>query len=224
MESRFRFLFLVIALLGGHTLAQAADNKPGQDNKSVDQISQQEPVIQPQVKRREVKDQDIGTDNLEITAYLGMLSIEDFGTGVVYGARVDYHVTEDFFFQGTIGQSKAGTTSYERLGAVNLLTDSQRKYTYYDVSIGYNLLPGEAFLGRNLAFNTSLYVVAGAGATRFAGDNRFTITVGGGYRINLKDWLGVHLDFRDHIFSIDVTGENKNAHNFETTIGLTYVF
>lgn len=225
MESRFRFLFLAVALMGGYTLAQAADNKPGQDTQSTDQIIQQEPVIQPQVKRREIKDQEIGTDNLEVTAFLGMMSIEDFGTGAVYGVRVDYHVTEDFFFQGSIGQSKAGTSSYERLsGGVNLLTDSQRKYTYYDVSIGYNLLPGEAFLGRNLAFNTALYVVAGAGATKFAGDNRFTITVGGGYRINVKDWLGVHLDFRDHIFSIDVTGENKNAHNFETTIGLTYVF
>ncbi len=224
MESRFRILFL-IALLSVNTVAVAADDKPAQDDKSLNQIIQQEPIIQPEVKRRVIKESDIGTDNFELSAFVGMLSIEDFGAGVVYGARLDYHVTEDFFFEGTIGTSKAGTTSYERLsGGVNLLTDSERTYTYYDVSIGYNVLPGEAFLGRNYAYNTALYLVAGAGSTKFAGDNRFTITVGGGYRINIADWMGVHLDFRDHIFSIDVTGEKKNAHNFETTLGITFVF
>jgi outer membrane beta-barrel protein len=145
--------------------------------------------------------------------------------GAVYGVRLDYHITEDFFFEGSIGQSKAGTTSYERLsGGVTLLTDSQRTYTYYNVAIGYNLLPGEAFLGRGLAYNTALYLIAGAGSTEFAGDDRFTITVGGGYRININDTIGVHLDFRDHVFNIDVTGEDKTAHNFETSLGLTYMF
>lgn len=224
MESRIRILFLTV-LLGICGLAFAADDKANPDDKSLNQIIQQEPIIQPEVKRREIKESDIGTDNFEISAYVGMLSIEDFGVGAVYGVRLDYHVTEDFFFEGSIGRSKASTTSYERLsGGVTLLTEPQRNYTYYNVAIGYNLLPGEAFIGRNHAYNTALYLVAGAGATEFAGDNRFTITVGGGYRINITDWMGVHLDFRDHIFSIDVTGEDKNAHNFETTLGLTYVF
>jgi outer membrane beta-barrel protein len=224
MESGFRILFL-IALLAVNAVAYAADDKAGQDDKSTNQIIQQEPIIQPEVKRREIKNSDIGTDNFEISAFVGMLSVEDFGVGAVYGARLDYHVTEDFFFEGSIGQSKAGTTSYEILsGGVTLLTDSERTYTYYDVAIGYNLLPGEAFLGRNHAYNTALYLIAGAGSTKFAGDNRFTITIGGGYRINITDWFGVHLDFRDHIFSNDVTGEKKNTHNFETTLGITYVF
>lgn len=224
MESRIRILFLT-ALLSANGLALAAGDKAGQGDKSLDQIIQQEPIIQPEVKRRQIRNSDISTDNFEISAFVGMLSIEDFGVGPVYGVRLDYHVTEDFFFEGSIGQSKAGSTSYEILsGGVTLLTDSQRRYRYYDIAIGYNILPGEAFLGRNHAYNTALYLVAGAGATEFAGDNRFTITIGGGYRINLSDWLGIHLDFRDHIYSIDVTGVSKNAQNFETTLGLTYVF
>ena len=224
MESRIRVLFLV-ALLGVNAVAVAADDKAGPDDKSLNQIIQQEPIIQPEVKRREIKDSDIGTDNFEISAFVGLLSVEDFGVSPVYGARLDYHITEDFFFEGAIATSKAKTTSYERLsGGVTLLTDSERTYTYYDIAIGYNLLPGEAFIGRNHAYNTALYLVAGAGSTKFAGDNRFTITVGGGYRVNFADWFGVHMDFRDHIFSTDVTGEKKNAHNFETTLGLTFVF
>jgi len=223
MESRFRILLLGL-MLGFAGASQAADQQPVASDRSLDKIIQQEPVIQPEVKRRKIKDSDIETDNLVLTAFAGMLSIEDFGVKPVYGLRLDYYVTEDFFFQGTFGLSKAGTTSIERLGGLNVLSDEQRKYTYYDISIGYNLLPGEAFLGRNLAYNTALYVVAGAGTTKFAGENRFTITVGGGYRVSIKDWLGVHLDFRDHIFNIDVTGVSKDTHNFETTLGISYVF
>lgn len=224
MESRIRILFLTALLVTTNTTL-GAESKPAEDDKSLNQIIQQDPVIQPEVKRREITESDIGSDNFELSGFIGMLSIEDFGVGAVYGLRLDYHITEDFFFEGAIGFSTASTTSYERLsGGVTLLTDDQRNYTYYNVAIGYNLLPGEAFLGRNTAFNNALYLIAGAGTTEFAGDNRFTITVGGGYRINIKDWIGVHLDFRDHIFSIDVTGEDKAAHNFETTLGITYVF
>jgi len=206
-------------------VAFAADETAAQKDPTLNKIIQQEPIIQPEIKRRKIKESDISSDNYELTAFVGLLSVEDFGVGAVYGARLDYHVTEDFFFEGSIGQSKAGTTSYERLsGGVTLLTDSERTYRYYNIAIGYNLLPGEAFLGRNQAYNTALYLIAGAGGTEFAGDTRFTITIGGGYRINIKDWLGVHLDFRDHIFSNDVTGQDKNTQNFETTLGLTYVF
>jgi hypothetical protein len=129
MESRFRILFL-IALLGVNGFVFAADNKANQDDKSLNQIIQQEPIIQPEVKRREIKDTDIGTDNFEINAFIGLLSVEDFGVGAVYGARLDYHITEDFFIEGSIGQSKAGTTSYERLsGGVTLLTGPNLRVT-----------------------------------------------------------------------------------------------
>lgn len=225
MESRLRVLFLILLLSGLSNISMAADKQSGQGHNASDQIVPQDQVIQPKVKRKEFNAGKIGTDNLEITAYTGLLSIEDFGTHAVYGFRLDYHVTEDVFFQGALGQSKGGTTSYERLSAgVPLLTDNQRKYIYYNVSLGYNLLPGEAFVGRDLAYNTALYVLAGAGSTKFAGNNHFTITVGGGYRVDITDWFVVHLDVRDHIFSNDVTGENKTTHNFETTLGLSYVF
>ncbi|HFE32118.1 MAG TPA: outer membrane beta-barrel domain-containing protein, partial [Gammaproteobacteria bacterium] len=104
------------------------------------------------------------------------------------------------------------------------LTDSGRILSYYNVSLGYNLLPGEAFIGRNWAFRTALYVIAGAGSTTFAGDDRFTINFGAGYRFLATDWLALHVDVRDHIFDIDVLGYSKTAHNLETTAGLSVFF
>jgi len=228
MESRIRIflLSLIIGLSMNIGFAQAADKKADGSQPNPDkEIIQTDPVIQPEVKRREVKESDINTENFEVGFFVGFLSIEDFGTNPVYGARLDYHITEDIFLQGTLGFSTAGTTSFERLGGgVTLLSESQREYTYYTVSLGYNLLPGEAFITRNTTFNTALYVIAGAGNTEFGGDDRFTITWGAGYSITATGWLAIHLDFRDHIFDIAVTGEDKTSHNLEASIGLNYYF
>lgn len=223
MDLRLRILFLTLTLAVSG-LVFAADDKQGQDGSS-NQIIQQEPIIQPEVKRREVKNEDISTDNFEVTAAIGLLSIEDFGVNPVYVVRLDYHITEDFFVEGDVGYSKAGQTSYETLsGGVSLLTDSQRDYTYYTLSLGYNLFPGEAFAGSNHAYNTSFYLIFGAGVTDFAGDNHFTTNIGAGYRVSFSDKIAMHIDVRDQIFNIDVTGQDKASNNISTTLGITYVF
>ena len=62
------------------------------------------------------------------------------------------------------------------------------------------------------------------GSTRFAGDDRFTVNFGAGYRFILTDSISLHMDFRDHLFDIDVVGEEKTTHNLEATLGLTAFF
>ena len=182
-------------------------------------------VIEPEVERRTVKPADIDTEDFEIGAFFGIKSIEDFETNTVYGARLAYHVSESFFVEGTYGRSDAGTTSFERLsGGAPILTSSEREYTYYDLSAGFNLLPGEVFFGDNLAFSSALYVLAGAGNTDFAGDDYFTVVIGAGYRMLFVDWLAAHVTVRDHIFNADILGEDKTSHNIEMTLGLTVFF
>ena len=45
----------------------------------------------------------------------------------------------------TYGQTDVGLTSFEKLsGGAPVLTSSQREFSYYDISAGYNLLPGES--------------------------------------------------------------------------------
>jgi outer membrane beta-barrel protein len=154
-----------------------------------------------------------------------MLSIEDFESNVVYGARLAYHLTEDFFLEATVGQSRAGRTSYENLsGSAELLTDDERDYTYYALSAGWNALPGEIFLGEGRAYNSAFYLVAGIGSTTFAGDDRFTVSGGFGYRILPSDWIAVHFDVRDHVYDIDLLGEKKIVNNLEAHLGLSIFF
>ena len=78
--------------------------------------------------------------------------------------------------------------------------------------------------GRYSSAVSALYLTLGAGATRFAGADRFTITAGAGIRVLFKDWLAAHLDMRDYIMDVDVFGANKSTHNYEATLGLTAFF
>ncbi|MBI1195902.1 MAG: outer membrane beta-barrel domain-containing protein [Gammaproteobacteria bacterium] len=182
-------------------------------------------IINPQVDRREIVIPRIDTEDFEPGIFMGIMSVEDFGTQAVYGARLAYHVTPGLFVEGTYGHTEVGETSYEKLsGGARLLTDSERKLGYYDVSLGYNLLPGETYLGEGLGFTSDFYVVAGVGSTDFAGNQRFTVNLGTGYRLLANDWLAVHLDMRDHLFNMDLLGENKTTHNIEISGGLSIFF
>ncbi len=226
MESRFRVLFLIVAIVGLSGCA-ATKNLFGLGREEAPPPSSEPPgqVIDPQVERRQIKEPAIDREDFEIGAYVGIMSIEDFGSDVSYGVRLAYHITEGFFVEGMVGQSEGGLSSFEVLsGGARLITDSEREMTYYNLSLGYNILPGEVFIGGSRAFNTNLYLIAGLGSTRFAGDDRFSVNVGAGYRFLLTDSIALHLDFRDHLFDIDLLGEEKTAHNLEGHLGLTVFF
>jgi outer membrane beta-barrel protein len=183
------------------------------------------PVIEPDIERRDIDPAKLDTEDFEIGIYAGQLSVEDFGVNTVVGARFAYHITEGFFVELAAGRTDTEETSFERLsGAAQLLTDSEREYTYYNVSLGYNIFPGESFIGKNRAVSTTTYVIGGVGKTTFAGDDRFTVNLGLGMRIMPLDWLAVHADVRDHLFDIDLLGQEKTAHNIEAHVGVTFFF
>jgi len=194
--------------------------------KSVEMVdNESESVIQPEVERRKIKPPKIDNDNFEVSAFYGLMSVEDFETNGVYGARLAYHVSEGFFVEGTYGQSTLGETSYEKLsGGAPILTDEQRKLSYYDLSVGWNLLPGEVFIGRKRAFASSLYVLAGAGNTSYADDDYFSFVFGTGYRMLLTDWMALHVDIRDRMWDTDLLGVEKTTHNFELELGFSAFF
>jgi len=177
------------------------------------------------VERRKIKVPKIRASNIEFGAYYGEISIEDFGAQPVSGLRFDYHITEDLFFEAAYGRAKAGKTSFETLGGnVQLLTDAERRFTYYNLSLGYNFLPGEVFVGRNLAMTSALYMIGGIGSTKFAGDQKFTVNFGSGFRVLPTDWLAIHIDVQDLVFSSDLLGVARLKNNLQAHIGATVFF
>jgi outer membrane beta-barrel protein len=217
MESRV--LVLLLAILATSLTACGR-------NRLVQAETQEEvPVIEPEVERRTIDPAEIDTEDFELGFFAGQMSVEDFGVNTVAGLRFAYHITEGFFVELTAGQTDTELTSFERLsGAAQLLTDPQRQYSYYNLSMGYNIFPGESFIGRNRALNTAFYLIGGVGKTRFAGDDRFTVSVGAGMRFLPLDWLAIHIDVRDHILDVDLLGQQKTTNNLEAHLGLTFFF
>jgi outer membrane beta-barrel protein len=182
-------------------------------------------VVDPDVERRKITVPRIRSSNVEVGLDYGALSVEDFGTNQVYGVTAAYHVTEDFFLQGEYGRSTAGRTSFETLGGnIQLLTTPERRFTYYNLSLGYNFLPGEAFLGRGIAMPSAFYWIGGIGSTKFGGDDRFTVNFGAGYRVLPSDWIAVHITVQDRVFKSDLLGVSKLTNNIEARIGTTIYF
>lgn len=216
-------LFLLSAAALGAIAAPAARAQSQSD--AVGGSSQAPQVVEPGVERRTVEPVKVPTENFEVGLFAGTIGIEDFGSSVVYGGRIAYHFTEDLFAEATIGTSKAGKTSYEDLsGSAQLLTDSERQFTYYDLSAGWNVLPGEVFMPRKYAMPAAIYVELGIGSTRFAGDDHFTVALGTGLRLVVNKWLALHIDARDHMFRSDLLGKDKLTQNLQFTLGATAFF
>lgn len=196
----------------------------------VAQADEDRPIIEPDVKPQKVDEALIDTENFEAGLFFGTINIEDFETSMLYGVRLAYHLSESFFLESNVGFADGGETSFEKLsGNTQLLSESEREYRFYNVGFGYNIFPGEAFMkswfsDTTYAFNTNFYLLAGAGATDFAGDNRFTATFGAGYQILLNDAFSMSVVFREHLYDIDVLGEEKTSINTELSAGLSVFF
>jgi outer membrane beta-barrel protein len=235
MESGIRLLLLTagLALAGCATTAslpqhEAAGGDSAQagqgDLPPPDENNPPPTVIDPEVERRKVTVPKIESQNIEVGLDYGVLSIEDFGTNPVYGATLAYHITEDFFARGELGRSTAGETSFETLSQIQLLSNADRRFTYYDLALGYNFLPGEAFLGRDTAISSTFYVLAGVGGTDFAGDTKFTAVFGAGYQVIPTDWLVLHIEVQNHIFQSSLLGSSKLTNNLEARIATSFFF
>ena len=238
MESRTRVLFLtrtviVAALFAFGTSGCAAlhwpwwgkkKQKTEQTTSDADEANTATPrVIDPEVERREIKRPRIRARNVELGGYYGFLSVEDFGTNPVYGVKAAYHVTEDFFFQAEAGRTTLGKTSFELLnpGVDPLNLGSGRRLTYYSLSVGYNFLPGEVFIGRSLAMNSAFFLMGGIGSTKLAQDQIFSVNFGAGYRVLPTNWLTLQIDVQDRVFKSDIFGTNKLTNNLEARLGVT---
>ena len=182
-----------------------------------------EPVIPAQVERRDVHVPKIKANDVEVGAYVGILSVQGFGTKPSAGLRLGYHVTEDFFIEGTYGRSKVSDESYRRLG-IPLFSSEVIPLTYYNLSVGVNLFPGEVFVGRDWAMTSVVYLIGGVGNVKFNGESHTAYDFGIGIRVLPKDWLSARFEIRDHMFSSDLLGKNELTHNFEMTLGLAAYF
>ena len=184
-----------------------------------------EQVVVPQVERRDLRLPKFPSKDIEVGAFAGVYSTENFGTSGIVGLRLGYHITEDFFVQANLAQTRVKDSAFRQLlPGGGIFPNETETLSYYNVSAGWNLLPGEGFIGANRAKATALYLLGGVGSTKLVERRRQTMNFGVGLRMLVADRAGVHVELRDHVFATDLLGPRQTTHNLELTGGLAWYF
>ncbi|MEP7298450.1 MAG: outer membrane beta-barrel domain-containing protein [Burkholderiales bacterium] len=208
-----RTLILAATLAAAGTMAFAADPPPKNDQ-----------VVVPEVDRRDITVPKFPSNDFEIGAFVGTYATQNFGTSAVGGLRLGYHITEDFFVESVYAMTKVSDASFRQVLPGGVFPNEKEKLTYYNISFGYNVLPGEVFIGSRRAKPSQLYLIGGVGSTKFDQQRRPTYNLGFGFRVYLIDSLALQVDMRDHIYSLDLLGKRQSTQNLELTGGLTFNF
>lgn len=183
-----------------------------------------EQVVVPEVARRDIKLPRFPSKDWSIALFGGSWSTQNFGSSAVGGIKLGYHLSEDFFVEAAVGATQVSDDSFRQILPGGVFVDDKERLSYYNLSVGYNLLPGEVFLGSKRALATAFYLIGGVGSTRFVDQRRQTVNVGFGWRVLAFDRAAIQLDVRDHVFSIDLLGRRETTQNVELTAGLAYYF
>ena len=117
-----------------------------------------EQVIEPQVERRDVKLPRFPSKDFEIGLFTGTYETQNFGASSVSGLRLGYHITEDFFAEAAYAQTKVSDETFRQILPGGIFPTGKDTLKYYNLSAGYNVLPGEVFLGSNRAKATAVYL------------------------------------------------------------------
>src|SRR5215471_10782913 len=217
---RLQHLALPFVFLAALTAlpARAADEQPAGAQPGNEQ------VIEPQVARRDVKLPKFPSNDFEFGLFAGTYATQNFGSSFVYGLRLGYHITEDIFVEGVYGRTKVSDENYRQILPGGIFPQPEETLYYYNLSAGYNVLPGEVFLGKNIAKASGVYLIGGVGSTHFLEQQKLTLNFGLGLRVFFKDWYALQVDMRDHVYSLDLLGKRQNTQNLEFSAGMTFFF
>lgn len=204
-----------LATLASSALAQTPSTQPESNTQQ---------VVVPEVERRELKLPKYPSKDFAIGAFVGTYATQNFGAAAVGGLRLGYHITEDWFVDATLGQTTVTDEAFRQVLPGGIFTDEKERLRYYNVSVGYNILPGEVFLGAKRAKASAVYVLAGIGRTRFNEQRSQTVNLGLGMRVLFTERSAIQVDMRDHLYSLDILGKRQSTHNLELTAGFTFFF
>lgn len=209
----------LLALAAAATSLVAASGASAQAQKPAT-----EQVVVPEVERRDIRNPRYPSNDISVGAYLGTYATQNFGASFVYGVRLGYAITEDFFVEGAYAQTTVSDESFRQILPGGIFVNTTERLSYYNLSVGYNVLPGEVFLGRSRAMPSALYLLGGVGSTDFNGQQSQTFNLGLGFRVFLADWAALQVDMRDYIYSLDILGKRQSTQNLEFTGGVTFYF
>lgn len=202
--------------------AMAAGDPPAVGDATT--TADQNQIVVPEVTRRDIEPPQFPSNDFDVGAYFGTYSTQNFGASGVVGLRMGYNITEDFFVQGVLARTKVSDKNYRQILPGGVFPTETERLSYYNLSAGYNLLPGEVFVGTRYAMPFHFYLLAGVGSTRLDNQKHATVNFGSGMRLFFTDRFSMQVDARDHVFSMDLLGKRERTQNLEFTVGLTASF
>ena len=217
MQRRLLAALSCIAAFCGTAAAQSTA-APSPATQPADQ------VVVPDIDRRDVKTPRFPSNDFEVGLFVGTYNMQSFGQNTVSGVRLGYHITEDVFVEGAYGQTKISDVTFRQIYPAGVFSTPNPKLSYYNLSAGYNVMPGETFFGSKVAKASAFYLMLGVGSTKLDTQNKQTINFGFGTRLLFNDHFAVQVDVREHVFSFDLLGTKQNAKNIEATLGATVYF
>ena len=212
-------LFVVLLFVFSIPLAHSQEA-----NERLFELSGALPDIEPDVERRDVSIPRIDSEIVEFGAYVGSLSVEDFGSHLSYGGKIAVHATQAVFLEVNGGMSQVNDNVFRRLGLPLFGEQGVRNLEYYNVMLGWNVLPGELYLGELRTLSSVAYLLAGAGSLRFGNKDYFNISLGMGIRLMPLDWLSLRIEVIGSEYESDIFGFDKTSHNFESSAGINIFF
>lgn len=177
-------------------------------------------IIEPQTPTEAAKSAAIDTEHFEIGINLGLLSVEDFNTNPMFNVWGNYYINEKFFAYVGYGSSKTKTSNAEGVYDFN----PDKTFNFSSIGVGYRVLEGRSFWGKNRKYNTGVFAVAGIEQVDFAEEAGTGFMIGLSHKTVLTDFLALNIDLKDHIVNRTFVGEDKMTQNIEFTIGLSTFF
>jgi outer membrane beta-barrel protein len=170
---------------------------------------------------------NIDNEVFELGIFIGIVNIEDFTSEMAPGLSFTFRASEDFFIQYNYLQvNKVDLSLYEEQEAAPVyFTGKSRKFSHYDLLVGYNIFQGEIFKADKTTTLSTLSVVLGAGETAFGEESRFSYTFGLGYQIGLSKRLNLNVDFKNYIYDSSVIlDQDKTVNSTQMSSGISYIF
>ena len=97
------------------TLFAAVPMAADAQEQKAEQKPANEQVIVPEVDRRPIKLPKFPSNDFELGTYVGTYATKNFGTSLVYGVRLGYHITEDVFVEAVYGRTKVSDESFRQI-------------------------------------------------------------------------------------------------------------
>lgn len=180
-------------------------------------------IVKPKAEQELIKDAELKDVSISAGVYAGVINFENFSSSYLLGLTVNIPLNEDVFIDVEYGSTTISDAEYRNIG-LPLFEKEEINVDFYNVLIGYNLLPGEVYWSKDKTLLSSFYLLAGVGSVNINKDDFVSLSFGIGFRMDIGSGKNVRVEARDRLIDSDILGTDKISNNTEIHIAMSWSF